>query len=755
VNLSSSNDNPDEPPPGPASKRRLVPRLKRSSPARLTSVPAQAERERLLLTERAGRELAEALGRVALAMNATLDLHELLNLICRESAALFQVETAFVWLIEGSDLLGFAAHGEGREQWLGRRVPLADPVTLGPRVIRERRPIFVNDVAAAIRSNEINAELVRMFHIQSILGMPLIKGERAVGALILIGTQQPGQFNQTHVETARLFASHAATAVDNARLFEETRRRLAELEAVNRISVVLRSAQTLDTMLPQLMEITLAIVHTDAGAILLYDPDVDRLRWSVAHGWCARVAPILIKPGDGIAGQVYNSGQTHLFADVAGDPVTHDELRAQLPPGWGGAGIAIHTADEIVGVLFVYVPAPRQLASQEIGLLTTIAEMAGNTIHRMQLHEQTEARLKRLDALRTIDNAISASLDLGLILNVLLFQITTQLRVDGASVLLLNPSTRTLEYTAGRGFRTAALQRTHLRLGEGYAGQAAAERRIIHVPDLRRRSTDLLRSPTFAVEQFVSYYAVPLIAKGEVRGVLEVFHRGPLAADPEWLAFLDTLAGQAAIAIDNAVLFENLQRSNVEIALAYDATIEGWSRALELRDEATEGHTRRVTELTLQLAQALGMEPAELEHVRRGALLHDIGKMGIPDNILRKPGPLTDDEWVIMRRHPGYAYEMLSSIAYLRPALDIPYCHHERWNGTGYPRGLKGEAIPLAARIFAVVDVWDALCSERPYRPAWPKEKVLAEILAQSGEHFDPQAVRAFTEMLRQGRADA
>jgi HD-GYP domain-containing protein (c-di-GMP phosphodiesterase class II) len=153
--------------------------------------------------------------------------------------------------------------------------------------------------------------------------------------------------------------------------------------------------------------------------------------------------------------------------------------------------------------------------------------------------------------------------------------------------------------------------------------------------------------------------------------------------------------------------------------------------------------------MTLQLARILGMDSAELVYVRRGALLHDIGKMGIPDNILRKAGPLTEDEWQIMRRHPGYAYEMLSSIAYLRPALEIPYCHHERWDGSGYPRRLKGEAIPLSARIFAVVDVWDALRSDRPYRPAWPDERVFADIRVESGRHFDPQAVRAFEQLMR------
>ena len=182
---------------------------------------------------------------------------------------------------------------------------------------------------------------------------------------------------------------------------------------------------------------------------------------------------------------------------------------------------------------------------------------------------------------------------------------------------------------------------------------------------------------------------------------------------------------------------------------AYDETIQGWANALEMRDSETMGHSQRIVELTLVLAKKLGVQDMDLLHIRRGALLHDIGKMGIPDAILHKPGMLTEEEWVVMRKHPVYARDYLSSVSYLTPALDIPYSHHERWDGTGYPQGLKGEEIPLSARIFAVVDVWDAVTSQRPYLESWSREKALAHIQEQAGRHFDPRIVEVFVELIK------
>lgn len=372
-------------------------------------------------------------------------------------------------------------------------------------------------------------------------------------------------------------------------------------------------------------------------------------------------------------------------------------------------------------------------------------------ITRYKLNEaKVQKQLDQMSALRAIDQAITSSVDLKLTLSILLTQLVKHLQTDAACILLWNGETERFEYKAGLGFRTNTLNYTKLRLGEGYAGIAALEQRVIQKLNLSNHGTDFLRSPSFGQEAFVSYFGVPLIAKGQVLGVLEIFNRSLITPNSEWLSFLEMLGGQAAIAIDNATLFSNLQRSNTEITSAYDATIDGWSRALDLRDHETEGHTQRVTEMTLQLARRTAIPRDELIHLRRGAALHDIGKMGIPDRILLKPGPLTAEEWDTMRQHPQYACALLSSIDYLRPARDIPCYHHERWDGSGYPSGLKGEEIPLAARLFAIVDVFDALTSDRPYRSKWPKQAALHYMQEQAGTLFDPAIVPIFLEMMKE-----
>jgi putative nucleotidyltransferase with HDIG domain len=253
-----------------------------------------------------------------------------------------------------------------------------------------------------------------------------------------------------------------------------------------------------------------------------------------------------------------------------------------------------------------------------------------------------------------------------------------------------------------------------------------------------------------AAYQLRSILCAPLQIKNELIGVLYVDNRAHSGIFQEHeLELIRAYSDQAAVAIDNAQLFDGLQASNKELQEAYKATLEGWVHALDLRDKETEGHTQRVTRLTERLARSMGINEGDIIHITRGALLHDIGKMGIPDSILLKPGPLTIEERELINQHPVYAYNMLKRIDFLLPAIDIPHYHHEKWDGSGYPDGLRGESIPFAARIFPVIDVWDALTSDRPYRKGLPPEEVREHIKSDSGRHFDPQVVEAFMEMKR------
>jgi HD-GYP domain-containing protein (c-di-GMP phosphodiesterase class II) len=367
---------------------------------------------------------------------------------------------------------------------------------------------------------------------------------------------------------------------------------------------------------------------------------------------------------------------------------------------------------------------------------------------RLAAADQVQRQLQRLSALRSIEAAISSSFDLNVILSVILRQITGQLGVDAADILLLSPQSRRLEYAAGHGFMTVLFQHSPVMVGQGYAGIAALERRTVSVPTLDEKQSGFIFSPGLAREKFASYYAIPLIAKGQVKGVLEIYHRSILKPADDWFEFLATLSGQTALAIDSASLFQDLQRSNIELTMAYDAAIESWSRALELSGRETLEHTRHVAHWTVQLASALHVPEKDLNDLRRGAFLHDIGKLVIPEEILNKTGPLDDKEWDITRRHPMQAYELLSPIKQLAAALDIPRYHHERWDGSGYPDGLRGEQIPLAARIFAVVDVHDALITEHRYRPAWTDHAARTFIQEQAGKLFDPLVAKVFLQII-------
>ena len=478
-----------------------------------------------------------------------------------------------------------------------------------------------------------------------------------------------------------------------------------------------------------------SVLETASDAIVSFDNTGKIIFWNTA------AEKIFGHSADEAAGMPITSCLSGLFQDFFHKNFAHDTV-------WGN----IEMADKVYefsglkkdGREF---PAEISIAVWRKKGETFFTAIIRDITERKRTENLIHLQFNRLKILNSIDKAVNSSIDLHSTLDIFADQVTVQLGIDAATILLMNRHTQRLEHVISKGFRSNALKFTHLRLGESNAGRAAMERRIMGISDLVREPDGFTRSKLFPDERFVSYFAVPLIVKGEVKGVLELFHRSLLKVDQEWLNFLETIADQAAIAIDHTSLFDALQLSRNELMRAYDSTIVGWSNALDMKDKETEGHSLRVTDITTRIAQQLGIKGEALVHIRRGALLHDIGKMGIPDSILLKPGKLTEEEWAIMKRHPLYAFEMLGAIDYLKPALDIPLYHHEKWDGTGYPYCLRGEDIPRGARMFAVVDVWDALTTDRPYRPAWLKEKTLGYIRSQSGIHFDPEIVEVFLSM--------
>ncbi len=436
------------------------------------------------------------------------------------------------------------------------------------RVAQTRQPLIVNDYQAW-EHRALSYEGIR---IRAVLEVPMLYSGQLIGVLAVgeLGTTTR-KFTEEDVRLLSLFAAQAASAVHNAQLYRETRRRRAEMETINKISTALRTAQTLDEMPPILLDETLAALNTNAGRIFLYDAAHTELRAVCARGWFTQITTKPVAPREGITGHVVATGEPYLTREFASDPLTRESARPDIPPGWGGACVPIRAAHETVGALFVSVQRPRELTPNEVSLLTTLAEIAGDAIHRARLHESLE-------------------------------------------------------------------------------------------------------------ESFIQ-------------------------------------------------------------------TILALAKAIDAHDSYTSGHSERMAEMAVAVAQAMGLSSEEQEALRFAARLHDIGKIGVPDAILRKPSPLTAEEWTLMRQHPVIGAQILMRVQRLQKVALIVRHHQEKFDGSGYPDGLAGEAIPLGARILSVVDAYSAMIDDRVYRKGYSPAQARGELKNSAGEKFDPQVVQAFLKV--------
>lgn len=612
------------------------------------------------------------------------------------------------------------------------------------RAIRTGKPQIVNNVTLDI--DYLNWRTATL----SEIAVP-IRTEMEIIGVINAESTEPGHYSPEDLGLLSAIANQLGISIQKFQLIEEQRKRNDELTALYETSLAVANISDPQALYERLYQQIQSIFHPDAFLLAFFNQLDESVTIAFAIEEGIQITEFqnqrYEKEDSGLMGWMMRNKQSLRFGDMTIESLPVDSPQEGKPiRSW--LGVPLIKKGEVIGSISVQCFDADVYSADHQRLLESMAAQLAVAIDNSRLIEQINHQVERLASLHDIDTAINSSLDLRVIMNILLDQVIKRLGVDAAAILLMDHGGQELKFKASRGFKTHDIEKYAIPIEKDLINSNTLEQHLVQALNLSESHPQSGYAEILQNEGFESFFSVPLIAKGLIKGVLDVFHRELLNPDQDWFNFLDTLAGQAAIAIDNTTMLDDLNRTNIDLTQAYDTTLEGWSRALEMRDHETEGHTRRVAEMTVKIARALGIPEEGLVHIRRGALLHDIGKMGIPDRILLKPGPLNEEEWMIMRSHASRAFDLLNPIEYLRPVLDVPLHHHERFDGSGYPDGLKGEDIPLSARIFAVVDIWDALTSDRPYRKAWSAKKSLDYINQQSGKQLDPQVVEVFMKLV-------
>lgn len=704
------------------------------------------EKTRLLASAEQRASNFETLYLLSQEIASRQQIHFVLDSVVRAAVRLLHAQSSFMYLYdENRDELQLIV-SYGAEVQPEFRVKLGQG--LAGRVAQARKPRRVRNYSTW------RYRLRSLDHLRfsAVLSVPMLYGGKLIGVLDVseVG-DNPRQFSDEEMRLLSLFASQAAGVVYNARLFDQIQKRSEELERLYRaLGILIASvSSTRMDLCQKIAEIVSQEFQLANCTIWLVDKEttlLERCGTALSSAEMPNYA-LLTLHGPGLIPKALREATVIRCGDVSQDP--------NYVPGWQQARsemvIPLVVEAGVLGAIDLQSAEKNAFSEEDERLMRLFAFRAASMLEHVQLVQQTQERVKRLETFHVIEEAVASSIDLHITLDTLLDQVISRLSVDAADVFLLDPHLQILRYAGGRGARHIHPEDEIQRLGQGIVGRAALEHEIAFVAPLTQPEPASVFLERAAREGFLCMYAVPLVSKGQVKGVLELFYRRLVKPDPEWIEFLETLARQTAIAIDGIELFEQFQNTLLEQKITLDSGVEAWIQVLEERGFESGGHCRRVAEQSMLFFQHLNFDETGYGAIYHGALLHDIGKLLLPDTLLLKAGPLTESEWELVRKHPVLGRDLLKRLFPFETAWEIPYFHHENWDGSGYPQGLKGERIPIAARIFRLVETLDLMQIDLPYRQKYSRDEAVEFIRQQAGKWFDPHLVRVGLELIAAG----
>ncbi|MBC7230731.1 MAG: GAF domain-containing protein [Actinobacteria bacterium] len=525
---------------------------------------------------------------------------------------------------------------------------------------------------------------------------------------------------------------------------EEKARRMVELTAVSGFATLFDSTLLEDKVYSNLCNAISRSVNSDVAMVFRLEKDGERLVVASCDGVSESEAGLEVPLGYGIIGRVLEEREPLLLKDTD----MEREFRQLLETRRIRSAVysPLKWRDEIYGVALAGNQERDSLDDNDLNLISALSVQAALAVHNSRLYSDLEDRIGELHAIFEIDKAITSAIDLETVLQQIVQMSVGLMDAKISSIMLLDEESEELVIAAAQGLSESYIRKGPIKVGESIAGRVILEGRPIAVYDIRQDPRHAYAEQA-RMEGLCSLLSVPLNLKDRVIGVLNIYTDEPHAFTPHEINLFTSLASQAAIAIENARLFESLEEIYIEV-------ITAMASAIDARDAYTHGHSQRVTEYAVAIAEEMGLSPAEVDIIRNASILHDVGKIGIKEEILKKPGRLSEEERREMEYHPFIGTKILHSVRLLEPVMPLVYHHHERYDGTGYPDGLRGEEIPLGARIISVADAFESMTSDRPYRKAMPVEEAMAELRYNAGRQFDPRVVEVFSRLAEEGKIE-